>query len=170
MRGLKLFLSFRHLFLPRRTLRGCVDWNYFLYIFAGNAFSRTLRGCVDWNSQRRLLSPPPFSRTLRGCVDWNKSSSSSTIKAICRTLRGCVDWNRNKRVIIDYRLASHPSRVRGLKYLSYKPDGSISGRRTLRGCVDWNKEWTHKHHLKSCRTLRGCVDWNHTIRKLIWII
>ena len=33
---------------------------------------RTLRGCVDWNNHN--ISPLTMigGRTLRGCVDWNK--------------------------------------------------------------------------------------------------
>ena len=54
------------------TLRGCVDWNIYVYTTVLVAMdSHTLRGCVDWNFSADGLGGTITRHTLRGCVDWN---------------------------------------------------------------------------------------------------
>ena len=56
-------------------------------------------------------------RTLHGCVDWNIHSTRQIPEQSSRTLHGCVDWNINgyNKMVINKQ--SHPTRVRGLKYV-----------------------------------------------------
>ena len=35
-----------------RTPRGCVDWNFSVFVYFSENHSRTPRGCVDWNLSR----------------------------------------------------------------------------------------------------------------------
>ena len=85
---------------------------------------------------------------------------------------------------------SHPSRVRGLKYITPTPFYSIVDCRTLHGCVDWNLNvlisqpsivMSHPSRVRGLklsasrnkdgvcrsRTLHGCVDWNTFLDILI---
>ena len=77
---------------------------------------------------------------------------------------------------------SHPTRVRGLKYILWHfllpkhyvapytgawieivdawGNFTIPARRTLHGCVDWNNCDAIKVFTSLRRTLHGCVDWN----------
>ena len=108
-------------------------------------------------------------------------SSKLIVLRLCRTLHGCVDWNAvsvsvcchpvkvapftgawieiNKIAQILQLVKSHPSRVRGLKYLAYRRHFAFPSR-TLHGCVDWNFWLWRFNVICICRTLHGCVDWN----------
>ena len=108
-----------------------------------------------------------------------------------RTLHGCVDWNNNSFFSWPIIIKSHPSRVRGLKYLfrpKHKnawPVAPFTGAwieitrlgknpvpeacRTLHGCVDWNNLRSLLSRWLARRTLHGCVDWNFRNLTAIYI-
>ena len=160
VRGLKQILnSSIFCYIIRRTLCGCVDWNYIL-----------IGRCT-----KCTMSHPMWVRGL-------KPRYERTIKSwLCRTLCGCVDWNRPHQWRYDIDHRSHPMWVRGLKLLILRTLLSwsmshpmwvrglkhalvfgrrIHARRTLCGCVDWNVQNLAYKHPTLCRTLCGCVDWN----------
>ena len=61
--GLKLPNIVLTLSPPSHTLRGCVDWNIYVWFSYGRPIGHTLRGCVDWNfslfteHHRELVTP-----------------------------------------------------------------------------------------------------------------
>ena len=122
----------------RRTLHGCVDWNFqWITSSERHLTGRTLHGCVDWNFGQFPMIFACICRTLHGCVDWNKTRRLCRLSKIvapytgawieiwafvfispvfgCRTLHGCVDWNIWLAGTVSAKRASHPTRVRGLK-------------------------------------------------------
>ena len=99
-----------------------------------------------------------------------------------RLLRGSVDWNYLSGVQRQWRLASPPSRRRGLKLGSDRAEYDINESppsrrrglkpasgppetaawtgRLLRGGVDWNRGFSIPKMSYVRRLLRGGVDWN----------
>ena len=86
------------------------------YPLSVSYFRRTLHGCVDWNfaaHRSRYQSVSSHPSRVRG-LKWHRWTSFPAVRR-CRTLHGCVDWNfsifgKTQRKIY----MSHPSRVRGL--------------------------------------------------------
>ena len=54
-------------------------------------------------------------RTLHECVDWNSQVGNGYLLGEGRTLHECVDWNVKPTGTTKRSIASHSTRVRGLK-------------------------------------------------------
>ena len=176
--------------LQRRTLRGCVDWNYFCNIsftFYSLSHPSRVRGLKlpSVTVAQAILE----SRTLRGCVDWNKKVNTNPVVTVtshpsrvrglklhlkqldhliypCRTLRGCVDWNYKSFLEFVQSVWSHPSRVRGLKSWSYGHELETLIVAPFAGAWIEIPDPKIGYFPFFCRTLRGCVDWNIFIMDL----
>ena len=148
-----------YLRIVSRTLRGCVDWNFWAMpkeLAEGKSHPTWVRGLKQGQAAQQLGSAMSHPTWVRGLKLWynininlEKLSHPTWVRGLkpstlsrnyllrCRTLRGCVDWN-------------HKFSGACLPILC----------RTLRGCVDWNKLIALNVNIKHSRTLRGCVDWN----------
>ena len=103
--------------LLRRTLHGCVDWNW-SSVRVSLYFDTVAPFTGAWiEIAYRFFGQNLFhSRTLHGCVDWNFTKRGGRCgRKTCRTLHGCVDWNLEDAFNDGQLVQSHPSRVRGLK-------------------------------------------------------
>ena len=132
--------------------------------------------CQSWHCSQKLR------RTPHGCVDWNQISRPLIMILMSRTPHGCVDWNKFNLPQLTVKKLSHPTWVRGLKYVLLLFIKSPAVCRTLHGCVDWNLHssaiqyrYPVAPYTGACieilttrnlglnlesRTLHGCVDWN----------
>ena len=120
VRGLKLRVTLLSLPLTRRTLCGCVDWNF------------ASRG-IGIGSNRR---------TLCGCVDWNLSTLCHLVKYLVAPYVGAWIETFERPAILNAQM-SHPMWVRGLKLQNSLVNAQRKSR-ALCGCVDWNKLFVEK--------------------------
>ena len=106
-----------------RTLHGCVDWNFTYTMFNTKKERRTLHGCVDWNKGYGYLREFRMqSRTLHGCVDWNIICNYLTLRLWrVAPFRGAwIEIVNHTPQVLCAKL-SHPSGVRGLKFVVWTP-------------------------------------------------
>ena len=181
---------------------------YFVTLTYDNEHSHTLRGCVDWNSYvwwisrwwfkshpawvcglklpclvicpSTVKSHPAWVCGLKPykirawfllfvtpCVGvWIETHQDRLMSGMrSHTLRGCVDWNSNTLIQLQGDTKSHPAWVCGLKRLLGHSNGFSQ---PVTPCVGvwietkiqvWGWSGIESH------TLRGCVDWNVSVEK-----
>ena len=168
---------------------------------------RTLHGCVDWNVKYGKRPLVYASRTLHGCVDWNflypacgnggmvvAPFTGAWIEIIpienvlgqkIRVAPFTGAWIEIIRSVFPFLFlfSSHPSRVRGLKWLNQDAVWRIFFVAPFTGAwieISCTPVESHGRMLVApftgawieiigpswqvpaycCRTLHGCVDWN----------
>ena len=108
--------SYHAISLECRTLRGCVDWNYYIRKFFAFYSGRTLRGCVDWNINRlarRNINVKSHPSRVRG-LKYAWSSNDLHTRKVAPFAGAWIEiFKRDFKTICISK--SHPSRVRGLK-------------------------------------------------------
>ena len=111
-----------------------------------------------------LNSYKPVSRTLRGCVDWNSLviwCASGRPRSHPSRVRGLKYIELGSTSFHIFQ--SHPSRVRGLKFLIYFQTKSFLLVAPFAGAwIEIFMAFASTVPL-ACRTLRGCVDWNKSV-------
>ena len=128
----------------RRTLYGCVNWNFVLricsyqFVWSHPLRVRELKQQQNTAEFRRLRSHPLRVRELKQSI-------------------GGLPW---------WAILSHPLRVRELKHTNDSNWSTVICR-TLYGCVNWNSDNLQRQTAVLRRTLYGCVNWNFLQHKTV---
>ena len=158
MRGLKSVGIDPSTLKSSRTLHGCVDWNWYIFHLLPLSYTgRTLHGCVDWN----IL--PPLKMVYRHVAPftgaWIEIVSGKGIVTVYEAshpsrVRG-LKFDGNRKVPVSQ--LSHPSRVRGLKLLEQQnhSNGLWSHPSRVRGLKFRLITRYSKHYLSHPSRVRG---------------
>ena len=92
-------------------------------------------------------------------MDLNLETISDALGDYGRTLRGCVDLNLMMCWVLNHDFGSHPTRVRGFKFLFMFGGKSMNQSHPTR-VRGFKLPTTGIIERDESRTLRGCVDLN----------
>ena len=116
--GLKYYYNtIENMLTSSHSLRGSVDWNFWVQVHVHGAGRHSLRGSVDWNWRGRHYKHGKQVTPYAGV--WIEISTILYLylRSNSHSLRGSVDWNLKKNALKHINSPSLPTRECGLKYL-----------------------------------------------------